>query len=66
MPHLLNEKQDIHGNTWQAVPHPPSRDTFFIYFSEMKIALKGRRLDNTAMIKINQGTQSNTASHEVL
>ena len=31
MPHLLNEKQkEIHGNTWQAVPHPPSRDTSFI------------------------------------
>ena len=31
LPHLLNEKQkDIHGNTWQAVPHPPSRNTSFI------------------------------------
>jgi len=61
MPHLLNEKQEIHGNTWQAVSHPPSRDPFFIYFSEMKIALKGKNLDNTSMIKINQGTHSNNA-----
>jgi hypothetical protein len=31
MPHLLNEKQkEIHGDTWQGVPHPPSRDTSFI------------------------------------
>jgi hypothetical protein len=30
MPHLLNEKQDIHGITWQAVPLPLSRDTSFI------------------------------------
>jgi len=31
MPHLLNEKQkEIHGNTWQAVPHLPSRETSFI------------------------------------
>jgi hypothetical protein len=38
----------------------------FFHFSELKMALKERRLDNTTMIKINYGTRSNNAPHEVL
>jgi len=44
----------------------PSLQGNFFHFSELKVALKGRRLDNTTMIKINYRTHSNNAPHEVL
>jgi hypothetical protein len=44
----------------------PSVQRHFFHFSELKMALKGRRIDNTTMIKINHGIHSNTAPYEVL
>jgi hypothetical protein len=44
----------------------PSLQRHFFHFSELKMALKGRTLDNTTMIKISHGTYSNYAPHEVL
>ena len=62
MPHLQNDKQ----TRFMADSSIPSLQTHFFHFSELKIALKRRRLDNTTMIKINHGTQSNNAPHEVI
>jgi hypothetical protein len=44
----------------------PSLQRHVFHFSELKMAVKGRRLDNSTMIKINHGTHSNNAPHEVL
>jgi hypothetical protein len=44
----------------------PSHQRYLFHFSVLQMALKGMRLDNNTMIKINHGTYSNTACHEVL